>query len=143
MKYFTLIIIFILNFALQINAQDAKVKKGKKYYEFYNYYKSIEKYEVLQDKTYEIKKELAYSYFFTGQYAKAEQYFNEILNEQNSNLDDIYTFVKVLMINQKYEDALQWMDKFKQLAPSDKRAELFSSKKGFYNEYRKTKVIFL
>lgn len=143
MKHITIIFTFLLIcLTFQANAQEAKLKKGKKYYEFYNYYKSIEKYEVLQDKTFEIKKELAYSYFFTGQYQKAEQYFIEILNDQNSNIDDIYTLVKVLMINQKYEDALQWMDKFKQLAPNDKRAELFSSNKGFYNELSQDKGYF-
>jgi len=142
MKKIILINIFIITFISFSFAQNATVEKGKKYFDFYNYYKTIEKFEVLTDKTTEIKRDLAYSYFNTGQYDKAESYFSQIVEVENADTEDIFTYVKILMINQKYDVAEKWMEKFKTLEPNDVRAELFSSNKGIYNDLSKDKGYF-
>jgi len=115
-------------------SQSAKVTKGQKYYQFYNYFKTIDKYEPLTDKTTEIKRELALSYFNTAQYELSEKYFLELVNLDDKTADDIYNYVKVLLINQKYSVAKIWMTEFQRLAPTDTRATLFASDIGFYND---------
>lgn len=136
----TVIVLFI--FFGSSFAQTAKVEKGKKYFEYYNYYKTIEKYEELTDQSLEMKRELAISYFNTGQYTEAENLFLELSQSEEKTADDVYNLVKVLLINQKYQDAEKWMAEFKNLAPNDSRAELFESKEGFYKELSEDKGYF-
>ena len=140
----TIILSFIIIglFGYNSFAQGAKVTKGQKYYDFYNYFKTIDKYEELTDKTTDIKRELGISYFNTGQYALAESYFSELSNLEVPTADDIYYYVKTLLINQKYQDAEKAMDKFKLVAPNDSRAELFASNKGFYHDLSDDKGYF-
>lgn len=139
----SIIISFLILGILGVSfAQNAKVTKGQKYYEFYNYFKTIEKYEELTDKTPDIKRELAESYFNTGEYEKAESYYSELSNSDDKTADDVYNYVKVLLINQKYQEAEKWMAEFKNLAPTDTRAELFASNKGFYHDISEDKGYF-
>jgi outer membrane protein OmpA-like peptidoglycan-associated protein len=123
-------------------SQEGSIIKGKKYYEYYDYYKTIEKFEPLINKTVEIKRDLANSYFNTGQYNQAENYFYQITQAETIIAEDLYNYVKVLLINRKYEEAEIQMSRFKLLAPGDSRAELFSSNKGFYGELLSDKGYF-
>lgn len=144
MKLKILFLTFILAFSwsFSFSQATATVKKGKKYFGLYNYFSAIDKYEPLTDKTIEIKRELALSYFNTGQYDLAEKYFAEIVLDDKKTTDDVYDYVKVLLINQKYQEAEKWMVTFKQLAPQDSRAQLFASNKGFYNDLKQDKGYF-
>lgn len=131
----------ILSFFSESYSQTLKENQGKKHFDIYDYYTAIDKYEGLSNKSREIKYELAYSYFNTGQYDKAEEYFKELIQEQEDK-DLIYDYVKVLLINKKYEEAEKWMTKFKRLAPNDKRAILFASNQGFYEDISKNQDYF-
>lgn len=142
MKKIILFILITFIIIPTIISQNTTVNKGKKYYSFYDYYNAIEKYEPLTDKTPEIKKELAISYFNTGQYTQAEKYYAELCNSDNKNIEDIYDYVKVLLIIEKYDEAESWMNKFAELAPNDTRAKLFASSKGFYHGLSKDRGFF-
>ena len=137
----TSLIIFMLGFVLLGFSQTSKENKGKKYYGYYNYLNAIEKYEGLTSPDRAVKLELAKSYFNTAQYEKAEQYYAELVTEEK-NADVVYDYVKVLLINQKYEEAEKWMGEFQKLAPNDSRAVLFASNKGFYKEVSKNQNYF-
>ncbi|MBN2756072.1 MAG: OmpA family protein [Bacteroidales bacterium] len=133
--------VLILGFAFMGFSQSIKEKQGEKYYALYDYYSAIKKYEPLANKSKEIKSELAVSYFRTGQYDKSEQYYQELVAE-DKNPDVIYDYVKVLLINQKYDEAEKWMKEFQKLAPNDNRAVLFASNQGFYQELSKNQNYF-
>jgi outer membrane protein OmpA-like peptidoglycan-associated protein len=137
----TSLVVFMLGFVLLSFSQTAKENKGRKYYGYYDYLNAIEKYEGLTNPSKEVKRELAESYFNTAQYEKAEQYYAEVVAEEK-NPDVVYDYVKVLLINQKYEEAEKWMAEFQKLAPNDTRAVLFASNKGFYKEISKNKNYF-
>lgn len=131
--------ILIFSWTFTFSQASTTVKKGKKYYGLYNYFSAIDKLEPLTDKTVDIKRELAESYYNTGQYEKSEQYYAELVALDNKTADDVYDYVKVLLINQKYQDAEKWMETFKQMAPQDTRAQLYASNKGFYNDLKQDK----
>ncbi len=130
-KYTSLISLII--FSLSINAQTGKLKKGEQSYEKYSYTESIEKFEGLSEKTFEIKKKLAESYYKTGDYYKAEEYYSEVAVSPKSSSEDIYNYASVLAVNKKYAESEEWMEKFYQLERGDSRAKIYNENKGFYN----------
>ena len=130
-KYILFISLFILSSS--VNAQTGKLKKGEESYEVYSYTESIEKFEGLAEKTFEIKKKLAESYYKTGDYYKAEEYYSEVASTSKSTSEDIYNYASVLAVNKKYSESEDWMEKFYQLERGDSRAKIYNENKGFYN----------
>ena len=141
-KYISLLIIILFSFSFSFS-QNNTAKKGNKYYNIYHYYDAIEKLEQITDKTPEIKRQLAESYFNTGQYEEAQDYYFQLSNSNDATKDDIYDLVRLFLINEKYQEAELWMNKFSQIAPDDTRAKLFASSKGFYKSLSKDKGFFL
>ncbi|MCF6366141.1 MAG: OmpA family protein [Bacteroidales bacterium] len=130
-KYLIVVALLFLSFSL--SAQTGQLKKGDKFYKIYSYSESIEKFEDLPYKTFEINKKLAESYYKTGDYFNAEFYYSEIVDSPKSTSEDIYNYASVLAINQKYTEAEEWMEKFYKLEKGDSRAKLYFENKGFYN----------
>jgi len=128
-----LLIIGFLFFVLPFNAQTGQLKKGDKFYNIYSYSESIEKFENLPYKTFEINKKLAESYYKTGDFFQAEYYYSEIVNSPKSTSEDIYNYASILAINQNYAESEEWMEKFYKLEKGDSRAKLYVENKGFYN----------
>ncbi len=125
---YSVIIIFIL-FDFILSAQKIRIENEKKSYDIYSYEEFIRKFENVNDKSVELKRKLAESYRKTGDFINAERYYEEIVQSEKSNSEDIYNYVSVLKINQKYEDADKWMDKFCKLEKGDSRAIMYIKNK--------------
>jgi len=132
-----IIIVGFLLFSFGIQAQTGKIRKGDKSYEAYSYSDCIKKFEGVSDKTYEIKKKLAESYFKTGDFYKAEDYYKDLATSKKSTSEDVYNYASVLTINQKYKDAEIWMTKFATIEKGDSRAKKFLKNKGYYTNLLK------
>ncbi len=140
MKKSILSVVLILFFSHFLVAQtSAKQTKGKKYFEHYNYSKTIEKYEELPDLTPEMKRDLAMSYFKTDDFEKAENAYRELAHSSERTPDDLFNFIKVLLRNEKYAEAEKELEAFERLAPNDSRAKLFKTQKGFFRTFGKDK----
>ena len=138
-KIFILILIF---FSFGLNAQNSKINKADKSYEVYSYQECIAEYEGVSDKTFDIKKKLAESYYKTGNYTKSEEYYREVANSENATSEDIYNYASVLSTNKKYKESNIWMNKFANLEKDDSRAKEYLKNKGYYNELLKDNAQF-
>jgi len=131
------IIIFLVSFRLL--AQDPKLKKGENYFKTYSYTESIEKYEGITDKTTEINRRLAESYFNIGKPEKSEEYWAIVVASADKTADDIYRYASVLSVNKKYKESEKWMREFNLLAVNDKRGQLWAKNEGFYEKLQNDK----
>ena len=130
-------------FSLFSFGQPAKIKKGEKLYDFYSYTESIEKYEQISDKTIDIKRQLADSYFRINDYENSEKYYADIVNSDDRTAEDIYNYAYILSINEKYTESSKWMKKYNSLNPSDKRGVLFIENEGFFRDLQKDNGTFI
>ncbi len=122
----------VINFVMlifQVSAQNVKVEKIENRYDINSHEKFIEKYENAADKSLELKRKLAESYFKTGNFTNAEKYYGEVAKSSKSNSKDIYNYVAVLKINRKYDEADKWMRKFYESEPEDSRAKIYFENK--------------
>jgi outer membrane protein OmpA-like peptidoglycan-associated protein len=128
-KYYFTISIALL-FSIQAFSQkSANEIKGDKYYSFYAFDNAIEKYNSTQGLTLEGQRRLAESYRNIGKYAESELAYSRFVLVQGTIAEDYYNYSCVLKMNGKYDDAIKWMNKFKDLKPNDLRVQDFSSDK--------------
>ena len=120
-------------------AQNATVIKGEKSYDFYSYEESIQKFEQITDKTTDIKRKLAESYYNIGNYTKSEEYYSQLMTVEDKTPQDTYKYAYVLAVNGKYAESETWMKKYYSLVKNDSRAEMINSNPGFYNLLMKDK----
>jgi outer membrane protein OmpA-like peptidoglycan-associated protein len=141
LKYTILAIIFFsANFGF---SQPGKIEKAKKYYESYSYSESIKRYEEITDKTPGIKRELAESYFFTGNYQKSEQYYSDLVTLPEHTSEDIYNYASVLKTNGKYEESENWMKKYYETQKNDSRVKVYVENPEYYKNLLVDKGKFL
>ena len=115
-------------------AQEPALKKGENYYKVYSYNESIKKYEAVTDKTTEINRRLAESYFNIGNMAKSEEYWARVVQAEDKSVLDVYRYASVLSINRKYQESEEWMLEYNKLVSNDKRGQLWANNKGFYQK---------
>jgi outer membrane protein OmpA-like peptidoglycan-associated protein len=123
-------------------AQNLAIKKGDNYYKTLSYSESIEKYEAITDKTIEINRRLAESYYNIGKTNKSEEYWVKVVADTAKIADDVYRYASILAMNKKYEESEKWMALFNQLSASDKRGQLWANNKGFYQKLQEEKGTF-
>ncbi len=138
---FTIVILLFVHFSSF--GQKIKLKKGENYYQAYSYSESIEKYEGITDKTTEINRRLAESYYNIGKFKKSEKYYETIMLSEEKTTEDIYNYASVLAINKKYKESEKWMAEFNKLAQNDSRGKLWAENKGFYEGLQKDKGRFV
>ncbi len=130
------IIISIIGLLLGFSAigQKSKEIKGQEYYKAYSYSKAINKLEGITDKSLIIKRQLAESYYYVGDFVKSEEYYAQLAKATDNLSDDIYNYAAVLLINKKYGEAEKWMSKLYELNNKDSRAAEFVKNKGYYKD---------
>jgi len=134
MRIFLLMLIAIFMSTMNIHAQKITLKKGNNYFKTYSYAESIEKYEAITDKTIEINRRLAESYFNIGKLDKSESYWKTVVETEGKTASDVYNYASVLSMNQKYKEAEYWMNEFNKLNPKDTRGQLWANNNGFYEK---------
>jgi len=122
-----------------ISAQVGKIKKAEKYYEGYSYEKSIEKFSEITDKTPEMYREIAESYFRIGDYDSAEENYAELIATDAKTAEDLLNYAQVLKINKKYPEAIQRMEEYHSMVANDSRAEEVLKNKEYYKQLQKDK----
>jgi outer membrane protein OmpA-like peptidoglycan-associated protein len=113
--------IFLYFCSVILPAQTDKTKKGSSDYERLSYSKAISKLEPYPKKTTEVKRELAESYYFTGNISKAESYYLDIVTASDAKAEDYYRYSAILRMNGKYAESEKWITQFGQKKASDSR----------------------
>ena len=135
------ITLFLLSFicVFQLSAQKRTLKRGHNLYKTYSYAESIKKYEVITDKTIDINRRLAESYYNIGKLDKSEKYWKIVVENEARTADDIYNYASVLTMNRKYKESEQWMKEFNKINAKDTRGKLWVNNNGFYEKLQQDK----
>jgi outer membrane protein OmpA-like peptidoglycan-associated protein len=86
-----------------------------------NYDKAIKQYTKSPKLTLDGNRKLALSYNSTGKYKEALPVFAKFVNDSLANSNDYYNYAIALRGSGNYNDALVWMDKFRESNPEDSR----------------------
>lgn len=113
--------------------------KATKYYENFSYYKAIEKYTEAQDNAIQSQRNLALSYYKTGETGKAEGLFASLVTRKDKTPEDVFMYASILQQNKKYEESEHWMEVFNSLTSTDSRGISYVNDKGYYKQLGKDK----
>ena len=133
------IVLMLLSFilAFSASAQSTKLKKANKYFNEFSYNKAIRIYESIDDKTPSVYRNLAKSYLMLDKINEAEKNYEALMNTGAYQSQDVYDYASVLMMNKKYDEAANWMEKFYKLRPDDSRAKAFMENPLYYRDLLK------
>lgn len=106
-------------FLVQLIAQE---KKGDQLYDNLGYLSAAQEYENLkaEEMTFEIKEKLANSYRLNSQFAIAEYWYAQIIQEANDPIILLH-YAQMLQSNGKCEDAIRWYQAYQKRNPDDYR----------------------
>lgn len=128
-------------------AQSNLVRRADTYYENMSYSKASDIYESLHHKYPQNGKyiqRLAYCYNKMLNYKKAVLYFSYLVQLNEKQVIDYYTYSQLLRIDGNFDEAKIWLEKYIHLSPGDERAltqfneltELINLK----NEFKKIEI---
>lgn len=120
-------IIALLLLSLPFYAQTKKVRKGKSSYDSFSYSKAIKNYEAADEKSTSIKRELAESYYISGNTEKAEFYYAQVAAAKDALPEDYFRYALMLRANGKYTGSEEWIKKFSVIRPMDTRGKEYTA----------------
>lgn len=124
MKYYIAFLFFILS--VSTFGQDKLIKSADKKFKIREYEKAMEMYEeALSQKpgSYHIIKRLVLCNQGIGNTGVAEDWLKKLFNIGRVTTTDYYLYSKLLLSNGKYEESLDWINKFEEKKPGDKKIE--------------------
>ena len=132
LRYYLLLTMFVPGLLWQLDAQSWKRKKADDYFEQYNYDKAIALYESLRDKDAQVYRNLARAYFVMGNKRKAADAYSRLISSGSYEPLDLYQYAYYLRMLGRYEESVEWMRKYAELAPDDSRARRFMEDPTYY-----------
>ncbi|NPA72234.1 MAG: OmpA family protein, partial [Gammaproteobacteria bacterium] len=133
-----LLMIFGLLTITNVQSQSLRLKKADKYFREFSYDKAIKAYESIDDKNAGIYRNLAKSYLMLGNTGKAEENYSKLMSTGKYKPSDVYDYASVLLMNKKYDEAANWMQKYYKLNPKDSRAQAFMKNPLYYRDLLKS-----
>jgi outer membrane protein OmpA-like peptidoglycan-associated protein/tetratricopeptide (TPR) repeat protein len=107
--------------ALQAGAQSKWEKKGNKCYESFSYHQAVKNYLKVDEKSSDLLRKLAWSYYQTDSYRDSEKVWKELANRPDASGEDYYYYAQCLKVNKKYEEAYVWLKKASNKLTNDSR----------------------
>ncbi len=107
--------------AIQSSAQSKWEKKGNKCYESFSYHLAINNYLKVDEKSSEMLRKLAWSYYQTEAFKDSEKIWKEIANRSDASGEDFYHYAQCLKVNKKYEESYTWLQKASKKLTNDSR----------------------
>jgi peptidoglycan-associated lipoprotein len=131
MKKYILSVLIVLAGLSYIQGQNAKLAKGDALFKAGAYFDAIELYkgelEKIQQDRVELAKylnKIATCYRLIGNARQAELYYNKAILRNCSDPKVYYYYAEMLKMGEKYDQALENYQKYKQLVPNDKLADI-------------------
>ena len=130
------IVLVMISFTigLSLHSQSLRLKKANKYFKEFSYDKAVKVYEEIDEKTPSIYRNLAKSYLMLGDIDKAESNYSSLMSTGSYDPEDVYAYASVLLMNKKYDEAANWMEKYYKHNPGDSRAKSFMENPLYYRE---------
>lgn len=131
MKKYIISFVIILTGLAAVQAQNAKLQKGDALFKAGAYFEAIELYKGELDKIQQDKAELskylnkiATCYRLIGNARQAELWYAKAILRNASDPKVYYYYAEMLKMGEKYDVALENYQKYKQLIPNDKLADV-------------------
>ncbi len=131
MKKYIISFVFILAGFTVVQAQNAKLQKGDVLFKAGAYFEAIDIYKGELDKIQQDKAELskylnkiATCYRLIGNARQAELWYQKAILRNASDPKVYYYYAEMLKMGEKYDVALENYQKYKQLVPNDKLADV-------------------
>jgi len=108
------------------SAQSLQERKADQLYDDFAYSKAAEVYETLyqgDSSNPKYAQRLAYSYYKMLDYKKALHYYSILVQSDNHQAEDYYTYAQLLHIDGKYDESKSWLVKYIISSPGDQRAK--------------------
>lgn len=138
MRNIKLLLLMILGvITLQANSQSKWEKKGNKFYEAFSYHLAINNYSKVEDKSTDLLRKLAWSYYQIEEYKESEKIWKEISNRPDLSGEDYYHYAQSLKVNKKYEEAYVWLKKASTKLTNDTRVTRTLDKYNQLQDYQK------
>lgn len=130
-NFISIAIIFVGFFG---HAQNGNLQKANQLFDNLAFAAAIPYYENIagtEFESYESKSNLAYCYLFTNNSIKAETLYRSILGDNFKSINYFY-FATALFRNNKSAEAIQMLNKYAQLEPTDSKSQLWLAQSDFY-----------
>lgn len=108
MKHFIIILILIIS-ASTIQGQGRNEVMGTKYFDDYSYDRAIRYLKSVKEKSVDINRKLAISYFKVEDYEESEWYYTQVVNSNEVIVDDYFNYSQVLAMRENYPESVRWM----------------------------------
>ncbi len=132
-----IILLFLLSSVLsQTFGQSRPERLGMREFDFFNYEGAIKYFERIDNKSVDIKRKLAQSYFFMNNTNEALTYYAQVASSDQTISEDFWNYAQALMSQESYPEAKQQLERFYQMAPSDSRATMYQQAGDFVTEIR-------
>ena len=132
-----IIILFLLSSVFtQTFGQSRPERLGMREFDLINYEGAINYFERIDNKSVDVKRKLAHSYFFLDNINEALKYYAEVTSSDQTIPEDFWNYAQALMSQERYQEAKQQLERFYQLAPSDSRAARYHHAGDFVAEIR-------
>lgn len=132
--YLTLL---ILGGSLSLTAQTDDTKDGDEHFKKFEFQKAIDDYQELVDDgeaTPYVYRQLGRAHYNLQQPVEAESYYAILVQDGSATPDDYFRYAQLLKTNNKLEKSKQWMEKFAEVAPNDRRAVAFRQNPDYAKE---------
>ncbi len=106
---------------------DSKEEKAGQLYDHFSFYPAIERYERMDTLSAEALRKLAESYRNTQQPDKSATAYAALVNNNAASNEDLYNYASVLKATGEYDQSALLMEKFKEQAAQDKRAQSYEN----------------
>ncbi|HHG83515.1 MAG TPA: hypothetical protein ENJ82_02100, partial [Bacteroidetes bacterium] len=134
-----ILIFFIVVLSFPAQAQNGKIKRGDKYYEWMAYPIAIRKYEkgLKKDRDLRAMERIADAYRQVGNTVSAEKWYAEVVKTTGAAPINMLHYGQVLKSNGKYMEARKWFAAYLQTGEAPKVAARFIESCDFAMEGRK------
>ena len=138
MRNIKLLLLLVLGaIAIETSAQSKWEKKGNKFYEAFSYHLAINNYSKVEEKSTDLLRKLAWSYYQIEEYKESEKVWKEISNRPDASGEDYYHYAQSLKVNKKYEEAYVWLKKASTKLTNDTRVTRTLDKYNQLQDYQK------
>ncbi len=82
---------------------------GNKYFDEYSYDRAIRYLKTIKEKSVDVNRKLAISYFKVEDFAQSEWYYTQVVNSNEVIVEDYFNYSQVLAMQENYPESVRWM----------------------------------
>lgn len=129
-----LIAVMFLSLGASLCGQSRLELIGTRNFEEYSYDRAIKYFEEIDEKSIDVKRKLAISYFKTQDYDQSEWYYTQLVDSPDAVSEDYFNYSQVLAIQEKYPESVRWMYKYQEEKADDSRASSKLNNPTYYED---------